>query len=436
MKSDTEFMSNLSSAILLKTSRSSRIIVNLLIVFMAIGIYWAHVSEIDQLTRGLGRIVPNSRVQVIQNLEGGILAQIMARPGDIVEKDQPLLKIINKKFESDLDENLGILKNLTLKSIRLNAEASEGNFKLGDDLKNYDRGILENEEALFKSHVIYLDNQVDIIKDQIDQKLSQCDDHRARTKNIKRTRSLLKKQISMTKPLVDKGIESRTNFLKLQRELSALDERLDASKLAIPRTEIAISELKKKIIDLKLSFKNRARKELTEALARMNQIRERRLNLKDQVARTMVKSPVKGIVKQLFINTIGGVIKPGMPLVEVVPVDDNLMIEARIKPSDIAFIHPDQDARVKVTAYDFSIHGGLTAQVNYIGADTVTDPRGASYYIVRLKSDKKYLGTKEKPLKIIPGMTVSVDILTGKRTILDFLLKPILKTKQNAFTER
>ncbi len=218
--------------------------------------------------------------------------------------------------------------------------------------------------------------------------------------------------------------------------MAGIQERLGVARSSIPRLNSAVSELKKKIRELEISFNSRAQKELNDALAEIAKLKEKKVTFKDQVSRTHVKSPINGVVKQIFVNTIGGVVKPGMDLVEIVPMNETLLIEARIRPVDIAFIHVGQKATVKVTASDFSIYGGLKGVVSRISADALKDERGNTFFLVEIKADKMYLGTKNKPLKVIPGMTVSVDILTGKRSVLNYILKPILKARQNALSER
>lgn len=435
MQKDVEFMSNLSAAIVQQNRRESKIIVNVVLLSLVLIILWAKYAKIDQITRGSGKIVTTSKVQVIQNLEGGIISEVLVKTGDLVQKGQPLLKLTNKRFASDYEESVLKLSELKLKASRLKAE-SGGKLEFAAELVKLRPDLVESEKNLYKSHMDFLDNQAKIVRHQISQKQSNISDSSSRIKHLNKNKKLLNKQISMTKPLVERGIESKTNFIKLQRELVGINERLESEGYAIKNARGAIRELKSKIDDLKMSFINRAQKELNETISQISQITEKQISLKDQVTRTLVKSPLKGIVKQIFVNTIGGVAKPGMDLIEIVPKEDTLLAEIRVKPSDIAFLHPDQKAIVKCTAYDFSLYGGLKGKITNISADTITDRRGQSYYLVYVKTEKNYLGKADKPMKIIPGMTVSVDILTGKRSILDYLLKPILKTKAKALTER
>jgi adhesin transport system membrane fusion protein len=212
---------------------------------------------------------------------------------------------------------------------------------------------------------------------------------------------------------------------------------MDATSLAIPRAQSAITEAERKIDETRGKFRSDALTQLNEARTELSKSQATGKALEDRVNRTLVTSPVRGIVKSLLVNTIGGVIQPGSDLVEVVPLDDTLLVEAKIRPQDIAFLHPGQEAIVKFTAYDYTIYGGLKAKLEQIGADTVTEEDGkTTFYLIKLRTDKSHLGTEEKPLLIIPGMVASVDIITGKKSILSYLLKPILRAKAEALRER
>ncbi len=431
-----EFMSNLSAAVREKTNRGARLIVFLVFIGLVWLLVWAYYAELDEVTRGMGQIIPTSKVQVVQNLEGGIVEEILIKPGDEVKAGQDLLKIKNQRFESTYQESKIRINELKIKVARLNSEINNKSLVFDKELVAAWPDLVNSQKGLYEANMRYIKNQNQMIEHQISQKRSEIAEASSRIKHLKENQKLLKKQIKIIQPLVDKRIESETGYIQLQREMAGVMERLGTARSSIPRLNSGISELKKKKSELKISFISRAQKELNEALAEIAQLEEKKVTFKDQVSRTHVKSPINGIVKQIYVNTIGGVVRPGMDLVEIVPVDDSLLIEVRIRPVDIAFISPGQDATIKVTAYDFSIYGGLKGKVSRISADALKDERGVTYFLVELKADKMRLGTKEKPLKIIPGMQVSVDILTGKKSVLNYILKPLLKAKQNALTER
>ncbi|MEA3512342.1 MAG: HlyD family type I secretion periplasmic adaptor subunit [Campylobacterota bacterium] len=437
MREDSmEFVSSLSSAIIEKNSRRSKMMLNtILVVFISL-IVWANYADIDEITRGEGKIIPSSKVQIIQNLEGGIVSEILIKTGQIVQKDTPLLKIENKQFESSFIQSGLKLDELKIRAKRLEAEAkSLKKYEIKDNqlLKN-NQELIKNENILFLSHIKYLDNQVNMVKEQIVQNNSKISEHKNTLKHLKKKKELLKEEIGLVQPLVKKGIESRIELIRLQKENANISSELDIKSSEIKNLSSVKKELTQKIDDLKIGFSNRAQKELNEIIAQISQIVNEKSKFKDQVTRTLVKSPVNGKVKRLLVNTVGGVVKPGESLIEIVPIEDMLIVEAKIKPKDIAFLYPDQKAIIKFTAYDFSIHGGLEAKLIGISADTIENEKGESFYLVELQTTNSF--KKSKLMKIIPGMTVSVEILTGKKTIMDYILKPILKAKNNALSER
>jgi adhesin transport system membrane fusion protein len=284
----------------------------------------------------------------------------------------------------------------------------------------------------------FLKNQLKLIEHKKDQKNNEIDDIKSIMKHSINSKNLLKKQIDMTKPLVERGIESKNKLLSLEREMENIKGKIESSNYSIKKFKKEINELNTKVEEANMSFENRAQKELNEVLSKISQIKERKSALGDQVTRTLVKSPVKGIVKTMRISTIGGVIKPGMDLVEIVPIGDKLIAEIKIKPSDIAFLYPGQKAKIKFTAYDFSKYGAVEAKLISVSADTIVsnDRNRSSFYIVKVETDTDSLGDEKSALKIIPGMTVSADILIGKRTVFEYITEPVFKVFGTALREK
>jgi adhesin transport system membrane fusion protein len=235
---------------------------------------------------------------------------------------------------------------------------------------------------------------------------------------------------------VEQGIYPRVDYLALERDISMLQGDVDNLRLSIPRIRQSAEEASRRIAQRRAEFQAQALDELNSRRVELQSLREIMAAGEDQVTRTAIRSPVKGTVKQINLNTIGGVVKPGESILEIVPLDDTLLIEARIRPADIAFLHPGQKAMIKITAYDFSIFGGLEGFVEAISADTIEDDKGESFYKVKLRTRESVMHYRGEDLPIIPGMTASIDILTGKKSILNYLLKPILRMKQNALRER
>lgn len=434
---DLDFIRSSSAAMLEQTPKRSRLLLYFIIILLVILIYWANHAPLDEITRGEGKVIPSHQIQVIQNLEGGIVSEILINEGDVVKKDQILLKIDDTNFESSFMESRYRYLELLAKATRLSAEA-EGldSFRMPDLVLKEAPDLAKNEQALFLTNKRRLASNLNILKDQVEQNKQAVKEAQSKLEQIQRSYKLAQKELRIIRPLLKAGAVSEVDIIKRERQINELRGELDAVKLSLPRLKSTISESENKMKELVLRSKSEAREKLNEVSAEIPRILESIDSLKDKVSRTSVRSPVNGTVKQLLVNTVNGVVQPGMDLVEIVPSDDALVIEARVKPSDIAYLYPGLKAIVKFTAYDFAIYGGLEAKVVQISADSITDENGDSFYLVKLKTDKNHLGKTDDSLPIIPGMVAQVDILTGKKTVMDYLLKPILKTRQKALSER
>jgi membrane fusion protein, adhesin transport system len=435
---DLKYMSYSSEALLQQAPKLQRLLLYVILTFLISAIIWAYFAEIDEFTRGKGRIVPSSDVQVVQNLEGGILSQLLISEGDIVNKNQQLMQIDDTIFSSTLRERSLQVEQLQAKGARLRAEADGTSFdqeweKLGKDLSD---PFANNERDLYRSSLSEFNLGMSALSQKVEQKKQALSSARLNHRSLTESSELLQRELNFTRPMVEAGAVSQVELLRLERTANDLRGDLGRAELAIPQLQSEYAEAKTNSETFAQNFANAARRELNEVNAELARLLEGNQAYTDRVARTIVRSPVRGTIKQIKVKTIGGVIQPGMDLVEIVPMDDSLLVAAKILPADIAFIHPEQRATVKFTAYDFSVHGGLPARVVQISPDTILDDEGISYYEISLKTESSDLGGEDNPLPIIPGMTVEVDVLTGKKTILDYILKPILKTKQLAFRER
>ena len=435
-ENDYSFMNSLSAAVLEKTpSRMSRVL-KIWLITIILFIIWASLAEIDEITRGDGDVIPYGQNQIIQNLEGGIVESILVQEGQIVKAGETILKIKNVQSTSKSKTNEIKYYELEAKRLRLYAEANGLPFKAKD-----------TEDINFKNQIrlalrLYDSNKLEYLaKDNsfinlIEQKKQAYTEAKAKVRSLKKSLEFVTEEIQMTAPMVREGVKSKIDFLKLKREANGIENDIEGAKLSLPRLTSTIEEFRSKRDESKLLFMNQAKKELNEVISEISRLKAQQIAFSDQVNRTMVKSPVEGIVQKLFVHTVGGVIKPGADLVEIVPTNKKLYLEIKIKPSDIAFLHPGAAAKVKVSAYDFAIHGGLIGKIVNISPDTVTDKKENTFYLIHIVTDKNYLGTEAHPLQIIPGMTVSVDIVTGKKTVMQYILKPILKSKQYVFSER
>ena len=433
---DQQYMDSLGEALAEHTPRKIRYAIYFWTVAVIGFLIWASVAKVDEITRGQGEVVPSGNNQVVQNLEGGLVKEILVKVGDSVDKGTPLLKIENEKARAQMKAMEIKIHELSAKRDRLSAEAQGVTFDVNHTQNSGDFNFYRNEMSLYRSRQRELRSRLEALQEQKSQQEHAETETRQRIADLNRTADLMAKEIAIMRPMVKQGVKSRVEFMRLQREQSKILEELHSAQNSLPKIASAIREIGHKMEETRAEFRNRAKEELNEVEGELLRSKQSYLALKDEVTRTIVRSPIKGIVQKLNIHTVGGVIKPGEDLVEIVPTDDKLWLEVKIKPSDIAFIYPGQKAVVKVSAYDYAIYGSLEGKVVHISADTTKDEKDRAWYIVHIKTDKNYLGSKEKPLKIIPGMTVNVDIMTGKKTVLDYILKPILRAKEYTFTER
>ena len=435
-QNDLEYLTDRNAALMLKTPRGGRIILWVIFIFVAAALVWANYTALDEVTVGEGKVIPSSQVQQIQNLEGGILKEINARVGQVVDSGQVLMTIENTEALSSLREQQAESINLKVRATRLQAESYGVKPEFAPEIVKEYPLVVNRELDLYKNRLESLRTNQVSFQQQIEQKKQEIVELQAKLDNLKQSYAFSKEELALTRPAFEQGAVSRVELLQLERQVNQLQGDLEATQLAIPRARSALKEAQSKLNEGEAKFRADAQEDLTGVKSKLDQLRESNVSLEDKVSRTQVRSPVKGIVKQIQINTVGGVIKPGMNLLEIVPIEDSLLIEAKVRPENIGFIKPDLSAVVKLSAYDFAIFGGLHGVVENISADTILDEEGNSFYLVRVRTDKNYLGTKQAPLPIIPGMQATVDIITGKKTLLDYLLKPILKAKQNALRER
>jgi adhesin transport system membrane fusion protein len=409
------------------------------LAFIAAFLVWAYFAEIDEITVGEGKVIPSSQVQVIQNLEGGIVADIPVRVGDLVQKGQIIMRLDPTRFSSSLGENQAKYDALLAKVTRLAAESTGQAFQAPAALIKSNPQLVNEERTLMATRQQEVDTAMTVLRQQAEQRSQELSEKKARYQQLQESYDLVNQELKISKPLVAQGVMSEVEILRLERELNDVKGEMDAARLAIPRLEQAIAEARSKMTASIAKFRSDAAADLNLARAELAGTGATGVAAEDRLARTAVRSPVTGLVKQLKVATVGGVIQPGMEVMEIVPLEDSLLVETKIRPADVAFVSPGQDATVKITAYDFSVYGGLDAQVENITADTIVEEKGdkkESFYIVRVRTKSTTFSESKKKLLIMPGMVATVHIRTGKKTILNYLLKPIIKAKSDAMRER
>lgn len=434
---DIEFMDSLSAAVLSDSPAKTNILLYAVALVVGSLIVWANYAQLDERTQGIGRLIPSRQIQVVQNLEGGIIKEIKVIEGDAVKKGQILVVIDSTGAGSSFEESQSVINELRARTIRLAAEAGIRSFPEGvEKEKDLAPDLLEKEERLYDSNITRKQSEIEVLKQRLKQREIELSDTRMSIRNLRTSKEMIAREMELTKPMFEKRLVSELEFIQLkQRVLDKKNEYESAVNEARSLTS-KIKESRNQIQEIQSRHRSEAQEELNKALAEIARLKKNQVAIEDRVLRTNVRSPVEGTVKQLLFNTVGGVVKPGMEIVEIVPDDDKLLVEAKIRPSDIAFLYPGLKAVVKVTAYDYAIYGGLDGKVVHISADTITDDRQEEFYLVRVMTEKNYLGSENNKKEMIAGMTAQVDIITGKKTIMQYLMKPILRAKSNALRER
>lgn len=436
---DLPFASTISQASLERPLAGSRwllIVVALIVIWLLV---WASFAEIDKVIKGQGKVVPSSHVQVMQNLEGGIVAKIQVKAGQQVNKGQTLIQLDNTLFTSSVEEQQVQTAALKAQVERLKAEAFDKPFDLKTLQKlTQDSKLLEayqREKNLYSSRKKQLATSQQILDQKIEQSRLDYQKTKDQINSYSKTYELLKKEIALMEPLVNKGVASQIDLLKIRREASESLSQIQSAKSALPKLSSLIDENLNKKVEAEQRFQIEAEKELNSVLAQLEQIETQQTALEDRVNRTSIISPVDGTVSELLVTTVGEVVQPGSDLVKIVPLNDELVIETKIAPKDIGFLYPGLQAKVKFTAYDFSIYGGLNGKLSTLSADTIQDEENNSFYLTRILTKKNYLGSDESPLALLPGMQASVDIIVGQHTVMEYLTKPIFKAQQSALSE-
>ena len=436
-KEDLDFMSELETAAHLKPSRASTVFLWSIVLFFGWAVGWAMISEVDERIHGTGQVMASSDVQVVQSLEGGILTDLLVSEGDRVKKDQIILRISDIQFAS---EGRGIeaqMMGLKAKQARLKAEALGDAFSLDKGLTQKYPDIAANEEKLYNSRQSELKNALGIIEDEVREAGANLSEVKASISKLSKGKELLQHEMGITARLVEQKAVPEIEKLRLERELNETSGNLSSALQSRESLEARLSGARKKEEGKKGDFKSQALTELNDVESKIAAIGESLTSVKDKVQRTGLKSPVDGVVQKVHVKTVGGVVQPAQKLVEIIPSTDDLLVRARILPADVAFLRPGQDVRVSITAYDPQIYGTLKGKLERIGADTVEDQRGEHFFEIDVRTVKNELDNAEgNPLPIVPGMVAETDVIVGKHTIMTYLMKPVLRAKDKAFTEK
>lgn len=426
---DGAFVSDIEAAVLLQSPRGGRLILYVIVLLAASALAWSWFAEVDDVIKGQGKIIPSSHLQQIQNLEGGVLKEIVAKEGQVVKKGDTLMVLDDIQFSAELEKNALEAIGLQAAIERLSAEAQGKDPVFSEELSKRYPGIVSEQRALAKSRQENLQNQIDVLVFARQEKEEELEQLTNKLASAKIKYQLAMEEKSKIEPMLKSGAVSEMEVLRAKQKVADAKAEMTDATFAIPAVKTAILEAKERIDQAVTDFKQKARQELNDILPKYKGLVALQKSLQDKVARTGVKSPVHGTVKKIYIDTIGGTVRPGMTLMEIVPLDDKLLVETKVTPKDIGFIRHGQKAKVKLSAYDFAVYGGLNGEVERVSADSITDEKGRTYFIINVSIPDNYVGNKEDNLHIIPGMQAEVDVVVTRRKIIDYVLRPLLKSK-------
>ena len=397
---------------------------------------WANFAKLDEVSVAMGKVVPLGKTKVIQHLEGGIVQEIFVHEGDTVQEGDKLLLLDLASGGTNREELQVRLDSELATRARLEAEAEGRKLRFPRALEQRQPALVEAQRQAYEARQRERTASTNVLKEQIKQRELDVKELQAKKKATERNHALARERLKMSASLLAEGLTARIEHLKLEAEVEQLDGEMKGLIPAIPRSEAAVEEAKKRVAEAEESFRRAARDELSKTEQNIARIQELISEAEKQGNRSEIKSPINGIVQKMVVSTVGGVVKPGEPIMEIVPTGDKLVVEARLNPTERGFIVEGQPAMVKISTYDFVRYGGLEGTVIHVAPDASKDENGAPYFRVVVQTDKTYLGSRAGQLPITPGMEATVDIHTGRKSVMDYLVKPVLKLKDEAFRER
>ncbi|MSP81922.1 MAG: HlyD family type I secretion periplasmic adaptor subunit [Alphaproteobacteria bacterium] len=429
-------MSALTDVVQSNPPAGIRIVARAIMLFLVAFVAWALFAQFEEVSIAVGEVVPQGQVKVVQHLEGGIIESIFVQEGDTVKAGDPLLQLDLSASSSREQELTVTLDGFILRRARLDAEASGSDLVFPADVASRRPDTVRSEQLAFETRRLELESTLSGLGDQIQQReldIKQLETERGSKAN---DLGLAREELAISASLLVDELTSKVDHLSIQREVEQLEGEIASIGSAIARAKSTLSEAKEKLREAGLNFRRTALDELGKVQLAIDQTRQELGKATAQSRRTEINSPIDGVVKGVRYHTIGAVVSPGEPVMEIVPSNENLVIEAKLRPNDIGYVSPGQAAVVKISTYDFARYGGLEATIILVSADSTTTDDGATFFRVVAQTDKNYLGASPGDLPITAGMEATVDIHTGKRSVMHYLLKPVLKLRSEAFRER
>lgn len=436
-KDDFAFANDIRAAIDLRTPRTYILLVRVTAALILSAVIWASLAALDEVTRGEGRVIPSRQIQVVQPLEGGLVENIHVAEGAIVQKGDILMRIDDTNFAAQLGEIRERRLALASRVARLTAESTgQSQIDFSPQLLQEAGRATEAERLVFEARQRKLTQDIEVIAQQVGQRRAELGELQAQERRLAQAVDLLSKETAITRRLFQQRVVPEIEMLRLDRQAAEMQGQFEVVKASLARAEVGILEAEARRGSVTSTFRAASEEELAKVQADLAVVEETIRAAQDRVRRTDLRAPVHGIVNKISVTTIGAVVQPGQAVMDIVPLEDNMLVEANIRPADIAFIRPGQDAVVKISAYDPTVYGSLQGKVERISANTITNDQREVYYRVVIRTVRSHLGPDAAQLPIIPGMVGSVEILTGRKSVLDYVLRPIRKVSDEALRER
>lgn len=434
---ENEFINDISAADLVDRNGAQWGLLLVIVVGILAFMTWAYFYEIEEVTRGPGRVIPSSQVQIVQSFEGGIIRSIDVMEGDLVEAGQVMMQLDDTRSSSRQGELREQESALLAEKLRLEAEASlASELTFPAELEDRNPLATSAEMEVFLSRRIQLEQEITVLENRLLQRQAELQELVGLRDKLSFTLEPLDAEIALSEDLFDRGALPQIELLRLRSRRAELAGDLIIAGSSEPKINASIREAESQIEAARASYVSSARARLARLQVELAVAQEGLRDANARVTRTAVRAPTRGTVNTVNVATIGAVVQPGGALVEIVPIDDRLLIEVDIRPQDVAFIRPGEHASVKITAYDYLVYGALDGTVKRIGADTIENANGEQFFRIVVETDRAYLGTEDNRLEIIPGMVASVDIQTGRKSVLSYLGKPVLRASSEALRER
>ena len=434
------------SAFFAKINKSDHLFLFIFVFMIVVFLLWSGIGKLDVVSMAIGEVGPSGHIKTVQHLEGGIIRKILVSEGDKVEVDQPLIVLEPTVSSTEVAEHSIQLNSLQVKIIRLNAEINNAENKAEKnnnsppafpaELKSEAPDLVRRETGIFYNRQQRLQHQIAVQKALVRQYQSQIEELSARMSGTSRIRSFIAEQVDISVNLQKQNFSSRMNHIDLLRQLIDLQTKQQTDTAAMKRMKGSIQEAKSRLALVKIVFLEEAYNELRDAQRSFDILQKRNLKNEDSLQRTIVRSPVDGIVKTLFIFTVGGILKPGGSVAEIVPAEDHLVIEANLPVSDVGYVQLNQEVKLRLASPDAARLGAIDGTVSYISPDSFTQKNGAPFFRVKIKANQDHFGTSEHPYRLSPGLIIQCSIITGSRTVLGYILGPFSQAVEMAMLER